>query len=135
MGREKHPQGKNMSYTERCQIVTVAKSKSSNNYYVVCQSSKCIEDTSNPYHNQKKMHVITADKLYMSQLMQMWKFERLGKLVGKQVILRLERNPYSCWDKVTGVCKDQTFAFRAIPQDLPKFVLADASIIVRGVMK
>lgn len=123
-----------MSYQERCKIVSVAKSKSSTNYYVVCQSSKCIEDNNNPFNGQKKMYVITADKLYMKTLLDMWKFERLGKLVGKQVILRLEHNPHSCFDKVTGVCKDQTFAFRAIPQTIPRFVLDDASVILKGEM-
>jgi len=123
-----------MSYQERCKIVSVAKSKSSNNYYVVCQSSKCIDNTNSPFHGQKKMYVITADKMYMQSLLAMWKFERLGKLIGKQVILRLESNPHSCFDKVTGVCKDQTFAFRAIPQNIPKFVLEDAGIIIKGEM-
>lgn len=127
-------QGNDMSYQERCKIVSVAKSKSSNNYYVVCQSSKCIEDTNNPFNGQKKMHVIKADKVYMQTLLGLWKFERLGKLIGKQVILRLEHNPYSCFDKVTGVCKDQSFAFRAIPQTIPNFVLEDAGIIIKGEM-
>ena len=123
-----------MSYQERCKIVSVAKSKSSANYYVVCQSAKCIEHSNNPYHGQKKMHTIKADKLFMKQILDMWKFERLGKLIGKHVILKLEHNPYSCFDKVVGVCKDQTFAFMAIPQNIPKFVLEDAEVIIKGEM-
>lgn len=123
-----------MSYQERCKIVSVAKSKSSNNYYVVCQSSKCIEDTNNPFHGQKKMHVLTADKMFTKQILGFWKFEKLGKLIGKQVILRLEHNQHSCFDKVTGICKDVSFAFRAIPQTIPKFVLEDAEVIVKGEM-
>lgn len=123
-----------MSYQERCKIVSVAKSKSSSNYYVVCQSSKCIEDSNNPFNGQKKMHVITCDKLFMQQILGFWKFDRIGKLISKQVILKLEHNPRSCFDKVLGVCKDQTFAFRAIPQTIPNFVSEDASVILKGEM-
>ena len=80
------------------------------------------------------MYVIKADKVYMQTLMGLWKFDRLGKLIGKQIIARLEPNPYSCFDKVTGVCKDSTFAFRAIPQTIPNFVLEDAEVIFKGEM-
>lgn len=121
-----------MKYTTRAKIVSVIKT-TTGNYHIVYQRIGTIDNINNPFHGQRKMAVSTLNKFGTMQLMQMWKLEKVSKLINKQVILRMEDDG-SLFEKVDGICKDMTFGFRTIPQKLPNFVMVDVEYIAKGDM-
>ena len=124
---------KNKIYTVPAQIVSIV-STINGKWNLVFQRIDTIDDATNPFHGSHKMAVLRCDKFTVKQIAMYWNVECMRKLIGKQVVLKMQDNG-TIFEKVMAVGKNRIGGFRAVSQQIPKMVMREAGELMDlGVM-
>ena len=115
---------KNKIYTVPAQIVSIV-STIDGKWNLVFQRIDTIDDTTNPFHGSHKMAVLRCDKFTVKQIAMYWKVECMRKLIGKQVVLKMQDDG-TIFEQVMAVGKNRIGGFRAVSQQVPKMVMREA---------
>ena len=114
----------NKIYTVPAQIVSIV-STIDGKWTLVFQRIDTIDDVTNPFHGSHKMAVLRCDKFTVKQIAMYWNVECMRKLIGKQVVLKMQDNG-TIFEQVMAVGKNRIGGFRAVSQQIPKMVMREA---------